>query len=463
MADWLKNVDEGLVEKYSVSCPYYTSYPTLSEWSGDFTSRDFVAGLNTLCREGGKAPVLLYVHFPFCKRRCYFCICNSVITHSQEKIREFLDSLFREIDLLNEFFEKHSHSPNIKRVHLGGGSPSFMGVEEFGLLVERLETIVDFGGLDEFAVEVDSGTITQEKLACYHEKGVDRISFGIQDFDPEVQKAVNRVHSPELIEDLLPPGIRRRFKGINFDLLYGLPLQSRESFSNTIEIVKKLSPDRITLLKYAHVPNRRKHQRLIRESDLPDGFERAGIFAEAVCSLTDGGYEFIGIDHFARPTDSLVAGARDGTLWRSFNGFADGGTHHVIGVGPTSTHGFVDCYAQNDYSLEEYYKRIDDREFPILRGCRLSNDDLIRRDVINTILCYYTLEYSEIEYKYGIDFGEYFRQEIESSDDLIRDGMLDVSDGEIVVTELGRIFMPHICRVFDNYLQAGRMYKITGP
>ncbi len=463
MAGWLKSIDEGLVEKYSVVCPYYTSYPTLSEWSYDFTSRDFVAGLKNLCAEGGEVPVLLYIHFPFCKKRCYFCICNSVITRGQEKIREFLSHLFREIDLLNMFFEKHSYSLNVKRIHLGGGSPSFMGIEEFGMLVGKLKTMVDFNNLDEFAVEVDSGTITREKLVCYYEKGVDRISFGIQDFDTKVQKAVNRVHSPELVEDLLPPGIRRRFKGVNFDLLYGLPLQSRESFGKTIEIVKKLSPDRITLLKYAHVPDRRRHQKLIKESDLPDNFERTRIFAEAVCSLTDGGYEFIGIDHFARPTGGLVAGVRNGTLWRSFNGFADGGMHCIVGIGPTSTHGFINYYAQNVYSLEEYYKCIDNREFPILRGYELSKDDLIRRDVINEILCYHILDCSEIEHKHSIDFGEYFRQEIESLGCLIRDGMLDVSNGKITVTELGRIFIPHVCRVFDNYLHAGRMYKITGP
>ncbi len=459
----MKNIDKDLVEKYNVSCPYYTSYPTLSEWSGNFTSRDFIAGLNSLCTENREIPVLLYIHFPFCKKRCYFCICNSIITHDREKIREFLSYLFREIDLLNAFFEKHSYRPNIKRIHLGGGSPSFMDIEEFGLLIEKLKTMIDFNNLDEFATEVDSGTITQEKLVYYHEKGVNRISFGIQDFEPKVQKAVNRVHSPELIEGLLSPEIRGYFKSINFDLLYGLPLQSRESFSNTIEIIKKLSPERITLLKYAHVPDRRKHQKLIKESDLPDNFEKTRIFAEAVCNLTNSGYELIGIDHFAKPTDSLVAGIRSSTLWRNFNGFADGGTHYIIGLGPTSTHGFINYYAQNVYSLDEYYWCIDNREFPILRGYKLSMDDLIRRDVINEILCYHSLECSGIESKYNINFGEYFQQEIESSEDLVRDGMLDISNGKITVTELGKIFIPHVCKIFDYYLQGNKTYKITGP
>jgi len=463
MDNHLKNINRELVKKYNVSCPYYTSYPTLSEWSGNFTSRDFIAGLNSLCTEGREVPVLLYIHFPFCKKRCYFCICNSIITHDREKIREFLSYLFREIDLLNAFFEKHSYIPNIKRIHLGGGSPSFMDIEEFGLLIGKLKTMIDFNKLDEFATEVDSGTITQEKLTYYHEKGVNRISFGIQDFEPKVQKAVNRVHSPELIEGLLSPEIRGYFKSINFDLLYGLPLQSRESFSNTIEIIKKLSPERITLLKYAHVPDRRKHQKLIKESDLPDNFEKTRIFVEAVCNLTDNGYELVGIDHFAKLTDSLVAGISNRTLWRNFNGFADGGTHYIIGLGPTSTHGFINYYAQNVYSLDEYYRCIDNREFPILRGYKLSMDDLIRRDVINEILCYHSLECSGIESKYNINFGEYFQQEIESSEDLVRDGMLDISNGKITVTELGKIFIPHVCKIFDYYLQGNKTYKITGP
>lgn len=211
------------------------------------------------------------------------------------------------------------------------------------------------------------------------------------------------------------------------------------------------------------MPDRRKHQKLIKESDLPDNFEKTRIFAEAVCNLADNGYELVGIDHFAKPTDGLVAGVRDRTLWRNFNGFADGGIHYIIGLGPTSTHGFINYYAQNVYSLTEYYKCIDNCEFPILRGYKLSMDDLIRRDVINEILCYHSLDCSEIECKYNINFGEYFQQEIESSEDLVCDGMLDISNWKITVTELGKIFIPHVCKVFDYSLQGDKVYKISGP
>lgn len=463
MVSSLKKVSKDLIEKYNVSCPYYTSYPTLSEWSSDFTSGDYIAGLTDLCAKGNGTPLYLYIHFPFCATQCYYCICNSMITHDRKKIGFFLNYLLREIDLLDDFFKKYSFVPNIKRIHLGGGSPSFMNIEEFGLLTEKLKSIVDIDNLDEFTVELDTHTTTKEKLKYYHERGVNRLSLGIQDFDPRVQKAVNRMQPPELVEDLLSPEIRNFFKSINFDLLYGLPLQTRKSFEKTIKIVTGLSPDRITLLKYAHVPDRRRHQRLIKESDLPDHYHKTMIFIESVCSLRQNGYEQIGIDHFAKPDDDLAKGAKGKTLWRNFNGFTPGGTHHILGVGPTSTCGFLNYYAQNVYSLADYYKLLDNRQFPILRGYKLSKDDLIRRVVIYELLCYYSLDYLEIGNKYEIDFSKYFRKEIESLKALSKDGTVYVSGDRITITPLGRIFIHHICKVFNRYLQGGRVYKISGP
>jgi len=262
---------------------------------------------------------------------------------------------------------------------------------------------------------------------------------------------------------LLSPEIRKYFRSINFDLLYGLPLQSRESFKRTIEITKKLSPDRITLLKYAHVPDIRKHQRIIKESDMPDYYEKNMIFIETVYNLIGYGYEYIGIDHFAKPSDDLAQAMQDRTLWRNFNGFTPERTHHIIGLGPTSSGSLINCYARNLDSLAEYYKCIDNQAFPIGRGYKLSKDDLIRRDIINEILCYQSLDFLGIERKYSIDFSKYFRQEIESLKILIEDGMLDFSRDMITVTPLGRIFIRHICKVFDLYLQKGKVYKITGP
>lgn len=463
MVNNLNKITKDLIEKYNVSCPYYTSYPTLSEWSNDFTVQDYIAGLKDLCTSGEEVPLYFYIHFPFCRKQCYYCICNSIITHDRTKIKHFLKYLLLEIDLLHSFFKKHSFFLNIRRIHIGGGSPSFMDIEEFDILVEKLKSIVSINNLDEFTIEVDTHTTDKKKLKYYHKKGVNRLSIGIQDFDSDVQRVVNRVQPPELIEELLSPEIRRCFKSINFDLLYGLPLQTRKSFGNTIEIVKKLAPDRITLLKYVHAPDRRKHQRLIKDSDLPDNYNKTMIFIETVSNLMQNGYEHIGIDHFAKPTDDLAKGIKDRLLWRNFNGFAPGCTHYIIGIGPTSTHSFINHYGQNVYSMTDYFNLIDNNEFPILRGYKLSKDDLIRRDVINKILCYSSINSLEIEHKYSIDFSKYFRQEIESLKVLIEDGMLDISGDMITVTSLGRIFIHHICKVFDRYLQSDKVYKITGP
>jgi len=458
----LEDLSLDLIKKYDISSPYYTSYPTLSEWSDAFSYQDYLYGLKGLCTSA-EVPLLLYIHFPFCAKQCYYCICNSTVTRDRVKIQEFLNYLFREIDLLCVFFKTHSYLPKFKRIHLGGGSPTLLEIEEFEQLVEKLRSLVDIRGLDEFAIEIDVHTANHEKLKCYHENGVNRISLGIQDFDANVQKAVNRIIPLELVGELISPEIRRRFKGINFDLLYGLPLQTRKSFKNTIETVKNLLPDRVTLLKYAHVPDRRKHQRLIKESDIPDIYEKTMIFAETIHNLLDNGYEHIGIDNFAKPTDDLVKAMRNKTLWRNFNGFSPGGPHYIIGIGPTSTQSFTNGYAQNVYSLQEYYTCIDKHEFPILRGFKLDDDDLIRRDVINEILCNCTLDFSNIEQKYGVNFKEYFCQEIEALNDFILDGLLEISDDIFAVTPVGRIFICHICRVFDAYLKKGKIYQVKGP
>lgn len=457
------NLKEDLIKKYNVVGPYYSSYPVLGQWSNNFSFNDYIFGLNELCSEKKTLPLFLYVHFPFCAKQCYFCICNSIVTYDHSATQKYLTHLFREIDLFHDFFEKHSFNPGFKKIHLGGGSPNLMDREEFDLLIVKLKTLVNFRDLDEFTIEVDPRTVNKEKLKYYSEKGINRISLGIQDFDPYVQKAINRIQPLEMIEQLLSPEIRRCFKSINFDILYGLPLQTRESFRRTMEMVKNLSPDRITLIKYAHVPERKPHQRLIGDSDLPDYFEATMIFSEAISSLLGDGYEHIGIDHFAKPSDDLALATRNKTLWRNFIGVTPGGTHNIIGIGPTSTSSINNYYAQNVYSLQEYYKAIGDNNFPILRGFKLKNDDLIRRDVINEIICTSSLSFADIEKKYNIEFNRYFKEEMDLLKDFIKDGMLTFTDHAFKVTPLGRIFIRHICKVFDKYLKSTEVYKISGP
>jgi len=462
MANKFGNIGVDLIEKYNVSGPYYTSYPTLSEWSDKFSGQDYISALKELCADKRDTPLFLYIHFPFCAKRCYFCACNSIPSYDHASVQKYLAYLSQEIDLFHDFFEKHSFVQKFKMIHLGGGSPNLMSKEEFDSLITKLQPLVDFKDLDEFTIEVDPRTVDKEKLKYFSEKGIDRLSFGIQDFDPRVQKAINRIQPIEMVDQLLSPEVRSCFKSINFDLVYGLPLQSRESFRKTVETVKGLSPDRITLLKYAHIPESRKHQRLIRESDLPDYVEGQMMFIEAVNNFLDSGYEYTGIDHFSKPTDSLAKAKRTKTVWRNSIGFTPGGPHNLIGIGPTGTSSFNNYYAQNVYTLPEYYEALDNTKFPTLRGFKLNRDDLIRREIINEILCNSRLDFADIEEKYSIDFNEYFKEEINLLKDFVQDNILIFSNNSIEVTLPGRIFIRHICKVFDKYSRS-KIYKISGP
>jgi len=453
----MSSITKELIKKYDVQGPYYTSYPVLAKWSHDFSSNDYKNALKEMFSKKDNPPLSVYIHFPFCPKHCYYCCCNTKITKDREQIRHFLSFLLKEINLFADFFNKNSITPNIKEVHIGGGSPSYMTKNEINQLITGLQSFVNLKVLSEFIIEIDVRTVDQGKLYYYHEKGINRISLGIQDFDPAVQKAVNREQPVEVVEGLLSPDLRKCFKSINFDLIYGLPLQTTETFKNTIDTVIRLLPDRICLYNYGHMPDVYKHQKLIKASDLPDIYEKTKINLEAIQKLLDCGYERIGIDHFARPSDDLAEAMHNKTITRIFNGYACGRTRDLIGLGPTSSSAFSHYYTQNVYSHAEYYKSIDAYEFPILRGFRLNRDDIIRRDVINNIITNFFLDIGNIEKKYNIIFNNYFQKEIVSLDSLVQDGILKISNNEIIVTPLGKNFVRHVCMVFDYYLQENKV------
>lgn len=459
-----KMIDRYFLQKFNESGPYYTSYPTLGLWSNEFGHDRYIKALeNFFSEEGEDAPLALYVHIPFCAKLCWYCICNIIISNNRERIQGFLNYLLREIEMLRDFFDRRSIKPNILEVHLGGGTPSHLDNQQFAQLVDKLNELVGVKRLDELAMEIDPRTTNHENLKFFSEKGVTRISFGVQDFDPEVQKVINRVQPPEMVESLLSPEIRESFRGVNFDLLYGLPLQTRETFSNTVKIVKGLSPERVTLLKYAHVPEVRKHMKLIKQPDLPDPNELPIMFTETVEAFLDDGYEWVGIDNFAKKTDRLAKAVQNRTLGRDFNGWNTGRAKHLIGLGPTTTCAFGKYYFQSVYSVEEYYQAIEGNRFPTLRGYELTHDDLVRRDVIFRLLCRQFVQMEEIERKFGIDFYEYFGDEVNTlNNGFVRDGMLDLGEDTIAVTYLGRFFVRNVCKVFDSFLK-DRDYKITGP
>ena len=451
------NIPKKLIKKYDVKGPYYTSYPILSQWSHDFSSNDYKNALKEIFSKKDNPPSSVYIHFPFCPKLCYYCFCNNKITKNREQIRHFLSILLKEVNLLDDFFNKNSITPNIKEIHIGGGSPSYLTINEIDQLITGLQSFVNLKVLSEFIIEIDVRTVDQEKLYYYYEKGINRISLGIQDFDPAVQKAVNREQTVEVVEGLLSPELRKCFKSINFDLIYGLPLQTTETFKNTIDTVIRLLPDRICLYNYGHMPDVYKHHKLIKASDLPDIYEKTKINLEAINKLLDCGYERIGIDHFAKPYDDLTEAVHNKTITRNFNGYACGRTRDIIGLGPTSSSTLSHYYTQNVYSHSEYYKRIDAYELPILRGFRLNRDDIIRRDVINNIITYFFLDIGNIEEKYNIVFNNYFQKEMVSLDSFVQDGILHFSNNNIIITSLGKYFLRHVCMVFDYYLHENKL------
>jgi len=463
MFQFIPALTPGLIERFNTPGPYYTSYPTLSEWNGLSGEGAFLQALSPLVTEANTLRIGMYIHFPFCPSRCLFCICNSIITHDRRRVKKFMKFLFKELDMFFGFFHRHDISPRITEIHLGGGSPSFMTEAEFILLIQKLRTLGALENLQEFSIEADPRTTSLHKLGCYHDAGVNRVSFGIQDVDPKVQRAVNRVHSAELIGELLTDKVRGWFPSINFDLLYGLPYQTRSSFQESLESIKKLSPDRITLLRYAHVPDIRKHQRILERHSMPDDIEKAWIFFDTMDDLKQSGWEHIGIDHFAKSTDSLAEAQKTLRMTRTFIGFTTGASDILVGIGPTSTAKFGRSYFQNAKSLDAYCRALDQGRFPIERGYALTEDDLIRRDIINAVLCTYHLNCEMIEQRHHIDFKSYFAKETAALARLTADGLLErVPDG-FRATDLGRGFLRLICRVFDRFLEGGKTYQIAGP
>ena len=437
----------------------YTEYPHKSFWSMNMGDKDYRLALLGLLTHEPNIPLMLYVHILYCTELCWFCTCHiGEITKSQSKRKIYLEMLYSEIRLLREFFDQHSLTPNFTEIHLGGGSPTDLIVPDFDRLVWNLGSIVNIGNLSEFSIEIDPRHTTREMLRYYHDKGINRISMGIQDFDPEVQKAVNRIQPIELIEELLGSETNDLFpNGVNFDIICGLPNQNNNSIKRTMEECVRLSPDRICL-NYLHMaPQFAKHQTLMfdgkqgRPDRLPDYYERKELFATALETLTNGGYVRTGYDHFAKPTDAVAKAMLEGKMRWNALGVTAGRYDSVVGVGVHSYSTIGDYYSQNFYDVQKYQEFLGQGLFPIFRDHKQSRDDLIRRDVIQTLRSFFSIDFKSIEAKYGIDFEEYFRTELVALDDYIKDGLVEIRDAAIVITEKGHQFANTVCYVFDAY------------
>ncbi|WP_456418093.1 oxygen-independent coproporphyrinogen III oxidase [Thiolapillus sp.] len=451
-------LDDALIAKYDQSGPRYTSYPTAVQFHEGFTAEDYAAiaaGTNASGR-----PLSLYFHIPFCDTICFYCACNKVATKDRSKGDEYLQRLYREIALQGELFDRDRP---VEQLHWGGGTPTFISHGEMRELMrvtgEHFHLLDNDEG--EYSIEIDPREATAETVAVLREIGFNRMSLGVQDFDPRVQKAVNRIQSEEETLAVLNAAKAEGFRSVSIDLIYGLPHQTRESFSATLDRVIEVGPDRLSVFNYAHLPQLFKPQRRIEVAELPPAETKLEILHMTASKLADAGYVYIGMDHFARPNDELAVAQREGTLYRNFQGYSTHSNCDLIGMGITSIGSVGNCYAQNIKGLDEYYQCIDAGRLPVFRGIQLSKDDELRRDVITRLICHFALDFSAVEQQWDIDFKAYFETELNNLQNMVGDGLLAIGDESIQVMPVGQMLIRNICMVFDAYLKDSKGQRFS--
>lgn len=441
-------VSKSILEKYNQPGPRYTSYPTAPEWDDNFGAAQLREAFREANAKSIPAPLSLYFHIPFCESLCLYCGCNVVINKRHEVASPYLDHLKREIDIVSAAVDR---TRTVEQLHWGGGTPTYLSPEHIEVLYAYIQDRFSLSAGAETSIEVDPRVTTEEHCRALRRSGFNRISMGIQDFDPLVQKTIHRVQPFEDVRRLYDYCREIGFESINVDLIYGLPHQTAESFGDTVEKIITMNPDRIAVFSYAHVPWMKKQQGSFTQF-LPQGFEKFRIFTNAIRKLTDFGYRYIGLDHFARPDDEISRAQDNRTLHRNFQGYTTKAGCDVYAMGVSSITGLEDAYAQNWRDLPNYYKSIEADQLPIMRGIRVSNEDKLRRSVINRILCHTVIVKAEIEHDFGIDFDEHFSSELECLRDLERDELVRLDNDRIAVAPLGRIFIRNIAMVFDAYL-----------
>ncbi len=444
-------IDEQLLRRFDVPGPRYTSYPTADRFVEAFGCDDYIQALEQR-RAGSMAlPLSLYVHIPFCESLCYYCACNKVITKHHSKSAEYLRYLSRELELQVEHFGR---GYNVSQLHLGGGSPTFLSDVELSDLLDMIKRHFNLTPGGEFSIEVDPRTVTPERLQHLYQLGFNRLSFGVQDFDPTVQKAVHRVQPAEQVFALVQAAREIGFESINVDLIYGLPKQTPESFRHTLEQIQQLRPDRIALYAYAHLPTRFKPQRRILSAELPSPSEKLSMLANSLAMLGDAGYDYVGMDHFALPDDALAVAKRQGRLHRNFQGYSTQPDCDLIALGVSAIGRIGATYSQNAKTLDEYYDALDQGRLPIVRGLALNRDDILRRSVIMAIMCQGELDFEAMGDAHLIDFKSHFSRELERLGEMVAMGLVRLSDSSLEVTEQGWYFVRAIAMTFDKYLQS---------
>ncbi len=447
-------IPDSLLRRLDAAGPRYTSYPTADRFIEAFGPADYTQALRERAeglRVGGASPLSIYVHIPFCESVCYYCGCNKIVTRHHERAAEYLAALETEIDL--HVAELGAGQP-VMQLHLGGGTPTFLTDAELQQLMAALRRGFNIRDTAEVAIEVDPRTADPARLKVLRDLGFNRLSFGIQDFDPDVQKAVHRVQSLESVRALIHAARALKFDSVNADLIYGLPMQTVVSFERTVNQVAALRPDRIALYAYAHLPERFKPQRRIDSEQLPATESRLRMLSGAIGGFLGRGYSYIGMDHFALPSDALAVAKRQGRLHRNFQGYSTYPDCDLVALGVSSIGRMGSTYSQNAKTLPEYYDALRQRRFPTVRGLAVSRDDLVRRAVIMAIMCQGRVDFESIELAHLVQMDEYFAAEFERLRPLVAEGLLEMDEQSIQVTALGWYFVRGIAMVFDRYARA---------
>ncbi len=450
----LSEVDKKLISKYGNNAFMYVEYPHKKFWNNSLSYSELLENLKKGLIENKDENSLFYVHIPHCHTQCLYCTCHVEITKDYKQVKRYLDYLFKEIDILNNLFDEINIYPKISDIHLGGGSPTYPKIEDFDILIEKLGKFSDINKLNEFSIEIDPRRVKEDKMAYYHSIGINRISFGVQEFDIEVQKSIARVQPKKLVERLLTPTIRNMFpNGINFDLICGLPGQNLKNFDNTIDSVIDLSPDRICL-NYLHFsPKFHPHQLLMPKELIPDEFLRKELFISAAEKLEKNGYIRAGYDHFVKDDDYLSKEIKEGTMAWNRLGIVTGNYTNTLGVGVSSSAKLSNnIYYQNYFENNEYEKNIDMGKLPIAKHHVISNEDFMREELIQTLRNYFKLDKNIFSKKYNINFNKYFEKNIKNLREYEDNKLLKNDDNFIELTPLGHQFSNLIASSFDAYL-----------
>lgn len=437
--------DEKLLNKYNTAGPRYTSYPTALEFHDKFTQLDLIQAIE----QSPNRELSLYVHIPFCHSLCYYCGCNKVITRHRSKADTYLEFLAQEISSRAPLFKDYT----IKQLHWGGGTPSFLTHEQITKLVSLLKEKFNFADNIEMSIEIDPREIELNLAEHLYSLGFNRLSLGVQDIDEKVQKTINRVQSTEFIEDFIAHAKRVGFTSINIDLIYGLPHQTIETFTRTLDKAKEMDVDRISLFSYAHIPSRFAAQRKLRDEWLPSVNEKFALMRLAIEKLCEYGYEFIGMDHFAKPNDKLSIAQKNGTLHRNFQGYTTKGDCDLLGLGVSSISDIGHVYSQNVKDLQTYYRAIEAENHALERGVSLTTDDVIRGEVIRELMCNLFLNKQSISDKYKINFDEYFKEDLPLLATFINDGLVTNDNESIQINQKARLLVRNICMTFDIYMK----------